>query len=92
MAPQAVKADTPVAIRRPRGRTVTFVNQDSTVDISLSEERAVLAANWSTGTGPLASQGVKIPHGGTLYTWDNFPGLVWARAWQSDTTLVEVLS
>lgn len=90
MPPQAVKADTPIAIRRPRGKTVTFINQDANVDVFLSEERAVLASNWTTGTGPNAGQGTKIPKGGTVFQWPSFPGLVWARANTADTTNFEV--
>jgi len=91
MPPQAVKADTPIACRRPKGRTVTFFNQDASVDVYISEERAVLASNWVTGTGPSAGQGVKIAKGGTAFQWPNFPGLVWVRAVQADTTNLEVL-
>lgn len=91
MPPQAVKADTPIAIRRPKGRTVTFINQDANVDVYLSEERGVLASNWTTGTGPLSQQGTKIPKGGTVFQWPAFPGLVWCRAAQADTTFLEVI-
>lgn len=83
-----VQAAQPLAIRRPKGSTVTFINQNASggTDIFLSSDRSQLAVTVSGGT----PAGTRLPAGGTVLQWPNFPGVVWVRA-AADTAGLEVI-
>lgn len=88
MAFQIVPTAQPVPVRRPKGSTVTFINQNAGggTDIFLSADRGQLAAS-APGVAPA---GTKLAAGGTTLQWPNFPGVVWARA-AVDTAGLEIL-
>lgn len=81
MSVQIVKADTPVAIRRKPGSTVTF-NNYSAVDVYVSNDRSQLAASLP-GVAP---SGTKLAATTGSLQVVNFPGVVWARS-ATDTTI-----
>jgi len=86
MSRQVVAAAQPVAIRRAKGSTVTFINQDAANDIWLSVDRNQLnSPNWTT-----VQQGTKLAKGGTVLQYPNFPDILWARS-LVDTQDLEVL-
>ena len=86
MSREIVTSAAPVAIRRAKGSTVTFINQDAANDIWISADRnQLLSPNWLT-----VQQGTKLAHGGTVLQYPNFPDKLWARS-TTDTQDLEVL-
>jgi hypothetical protein len=85
---QIVTAAQPVAIRRPKGSTITFVNQNAGggTDVYLSADRGQLSSSV-LGAAPA---GIRLAAGGTTLQYPNFPGVLWARA-IADTAGLEVL-
>lgn len=91
MAAIAVAKAQPTPIRREKGATITFVNQNAGggTDIYISRDRQQLSGWLSDSAGVLTPAGIKLAAGGTALQYPNFEGLMWARA-VADTTL-EVL-